>query len=397
MKTLNDILYQKNILDMFPKIQAYYQKHLNIHVESLVQTLHGDSEDDPLETLLTFPHVNQKTGDNLDSGELISIFSTYLLDVFKHNSPSLEQLVEIKNHIEYLKDQQLTYNFIDDYPQAAVIKRFVDGCYYSVEQQLKKIIYERLSHINYQNIVIDPLESYLVELQTILPHCDLSNLIDFKEVLENLTNKATIPEAELEGLQTKLTKISSTIDTEINKRMKTLLSMLEMSNEHMKELEISSKERVINEMLPTLKNQIYIKKNLPILGLDEAADFHKLLEHSIKNNILKLLNLCQQEVQYSISDINKQEKIQVIEDLKGQCVEEKDPNLLYQEIIKHGDLLKSKPIGRYLYECICWFLGIKIHKDSYYGTLFQAVSTKLLDVAVTRNTNRREAPKKHQM
>lgn len=373
MKNLNDILYQANILDMYPKIENYYRQHLNIEIEE--KKLAVNSAENPSEVLQTFIHKNLKSGDVLDGGEIIDSLSRHFDTIFQANSLSFEQLITLKKHIEYILSQRLTYDYMDDFPQALVIKRFMDGCYFAVLQQIKSTLYDHLSksssHFN--------SDIYWDELRNILPHCNLADLIDFEECLQRLQNSKSNTTEEFEELDPKLTNIASQLTDDMQKRMSTFLSGLanDALGHATQAQRINAKETVIKEMLPTLKSQVYIKKNLLLFSPHDHSELNQLLEKTIKNSIFELLYLYEQDVKKSVSDMKKNQKIQFIENLKALCTEDNDVNLLYQEIITNGDLLKSQPIGRYLYECICWLLGIKITTEKYSATLFQAVNTKL--------------------
>ncbi|NDH67660.1 MAG: hypothetical protein EBY22_07100 [Gammaproteobacteria bacterium] len=67
--------------------------------------------------------------------------------------------------------------------------------------------------------------------------------------------------------------------------------------------------------------------------------------------------------------------MQLIAQLKALCYDtDSSSSEIYQVIITHGDLLKSQSIGRYIYECICWLLQIKIPTERHSVTLFKAVA-----------------------
>ena len=83
--------------------------------------------------------------------------------------------------------------------------------------------------------------------------------------------------------------------------------------------------------------------------------------------------------------------MQLILKLTGLCSDTVSSNDLYQEIITHGDLLKNQSIGRYIYECICRLLRIKIPTERHSVTLFHAVATEKKTPDASKDfTNKRQ-------
>lgn len=386
MQNINDILYQSNILDMYPKIQAYYDKHLGISVVQQTVTFYSDSPDDPNEMSFTYPHriinarkipiLDQKkfvNSDVLDSGEVFSVLSTHFEQLLSQNKLSLTQLVEIKHHIDYQKAQHLKYDFLDDHPEGTVIVRFLDGLYFAVLRQIKQEIATGLSQPESQDSLINPFHAYLDELVTLPAQCNMEELISFQERITQL--KET--EKQDEDLESKITVSSIKIAKEIKRRVSTIIANVETSSpkdriQASTEQQFLSRKEVLNEMLPTLKSQLYLKKNLAILSNNAPPEFEKILDKSIKASIFDLLVSYEKEVISSFSDRKKTQKLRMIHTLKDLCQDESDSSLLYTEIVRYGPLLKSQSIGRYLYETICLFLGIKVMPEKYSSTLFQA-------------------------
>lgn len=386
MRNINDILYQSNILDMYPRIQTYYDKHLGIKVAQHTVTFYSDSPDEPNEMSFTYPHriinarkipiLDQKkfvNGDVLDSGEVFLVLSTHFEQMLSQNKLSLAQLVEIKHHIDYQKAQHLKYDFLDDHPEGTVIVRFLDGLYFAVLHQIKQEIATGLSQPQSQDALIHPLHAYLDELVTLPSQCNMEELISFQEYIAYL--KET--EKQDADLESKITISSIKIANEIKRRVSTIIANVETcsSEDRIKasaEQQSLSRNTVLNEMLPTLKSQLYLKKNLAILSKNPHPTFDQILDKTIKANIFDLLVLYEKEVINSISDRKKAQKLRMILTLKNLCQNESDSSLLYTEIVRNGPLLKSQSIGQYLYEIICLFLGIKVMPEKYSSTLFQA-------------------------
>ena len=376
MKNIVDILDQENILDMFPKIQAYYSQQLGIHVAA--QTINFSRYDDePVESNIIFPHKilnlhkisqhnptqSHQNGKVLDSGEIIMILSAHFSEQLSHQNPELKTLIDIRKHIEYLKSQHLNYHFIDDHPEASVIVRYMDGLYFSVVKQIKQSLYTTLNAPNYQanNTLLHPLVAILDELEKIMPHLSTPDLIDFHTSIESLETDPNIPEALLEDLKPKLQSMSSNLNSKIQK---TLTFLVENSD-----------PTLLTEQLPTLKSQVQIKRALQTTHPYQYTEFEHLLEQSIKESILVLLEKYESETSTSMTDLKKTQKMQLIAQLKVLCNDTASSSSeIYQVIITHGDLLKSQSIGRYIYECICWLLQIKIPTERHSVTLFQAVA-----------------------
>ncbi len=375
MKNIVDILYQENILDMFPKIQAYYSQQLGIQVAQ--QTINFSHDDDePVESNIIFPHKilnlhkisqhnptqSHQNGDVLNSDELLMILSAHFSEQLSRQNPKLETLIDISKHIEHLKSQHLNYDFIDDHPEASVILRYMDGVYFSVVKQIKQSLYKTLNAPNYQanNTLLHPLETILDELATIMPHLSTPDLIDFHTSIKSLENDPNIPEDLLEELKPKLQSMSSDLN---NKIQKTLTFLAENSD-----------PTLLTEQLPTLKSQVQIKRALQTTHPYKYPEFEHLLEQSIKKSILVLLEKYEAETSTSMTDLKKTQKMQLIAQLKALCNNKASSSELYEVIITHGDLLKSQSIGRYIYECIYWLLQIKIPTERHSVTLFQAVA-----------------------
>ncbi|MEI6095399.1 MAG: hypothetical protein WCR08_08080 [Gammaproteobacteria bacterium] len=376
MKNIVDILDQENILDMFPKIQAYYSQQLGIHVAA--QTINFSRDDDePVESNIFFPHKilnlhkisqhnpthSHQNGKVLDSDEIIMILSAHFSEQLSHQNPELKTLIDIRKHIEYLKSQHLNYHFIDDHPEASVIVRYMDGLYFSVVKQIKQSLYTTLNAPNYQanNTLLHPLVAILDELEKIMPHLSTPDLIDFHTSIESLETDPNIPEALPEDLKPKLQSMSSKLNSKIQK---TLTFLVENSD-----------PTLLTEQLPTLKSQVQIKRALQTTHPYQYLEFEHLLEQSIKESILVLLEKYESETSTSMTDLKKTQKMQLIAQLKALCNDTASSSSeIYQVIITHGDLLKSQSIGRYIYECICWLLQIKIPTERHSVTLFQAVA-----------------------
>ena len=376
MKNIVDILDQENILDMFPKIQAYYSQQLGIHVAA--QTINFSRDDDePVESNIIFPHKilnlhkisqhnptqSHQNGKVLDSGEIIMILSAHFSEQLSHQNPELKTLIDIRKHIEYLKSQHLNYHFIDDHPEASVIVRYMDGLYFSVVKQIKQSLYTTLNAPNYQanNTLLHPLVAILDELEKIMPHLSTPDLIDFHTSIESLETDPNIPEALLEDLKPKLQSMSSNLNSKIQKTLTFLVK--------------NSDPTLLTEQLPTLKSQVQIKRALQTTHPYQYPEFEHLLEQSIKESILVLLEKYESETSTSMTDLKKTQKMQLIAQLKALCNDTASSSSeIYQVIITHGDLLKSQSIGRYIYECICWLLQIKIPTERHSVTLFQAVA-----------------------
>ncbi len=400
MKNIVDILYQENILDMFPKIQAYYRQHLGIQVEP--QTIHhsreaNDSTDQSDEIGLLssseaiddynviFPYqiknshkISQhnlteppKNGEYLDNSELASILAAHFSEQLSHQNLDLEKLTDIRKYIEHLKSQHLNYAFIDDHPEASVILRYMDGLYFSVVQQIKQRLYTALNAPRYQTrnaSLLHPLIAILDELATIMPHLNTPDLIDFQTCIESLSNDPSIPDDLFEELRSRLQSISPKISNKIQETLTFLVKNLDPA--------------ILTEQLPTLKSQVQIKRALQTTQPFLYPEFEHLLEKSIKESILVLLDKYEAETNSSMTDLKKTQKMQLIAKLKDLCSDKGSSSELYQAIITHGDLLKSQSIGRYIYESICWLLRIKIPTERHSVTLFQAVAaTKIPDSA----------------
>ncbi|MGV3739705.1 MAG: hypothetical protein ACO1N3_00215 [Gammaproteobacteria bacterium] len=397
MQNIYDILYLPNIPDMFPKIQAYYERYLGLQVKPQTLIIYSESPDEPNEMSLVYPcriiNANKlslhdmkaaKNDAPLDSGELFQILSAHFSDVLSKKKLSLNQLIDLKRHIDTLQSKHLRHTFLDEHPECSVVARFAEGIYFSILQEIKHTINTNLSNPNYKNSLLSPLTTCLDELNVITPHCNIPDLIDFQESLDSLRDNQNIPPEQLEELELKLQTSSINLTKETKKRLSNLLASLESASSEdrvhtSQENQFLAKKSVVNEFLPTLKSQIYIKKNLHKLAPKYDPNIEKLLDHTIKSNIFDLLDLYEQDVKKSISDLKKSQKLQMIEHLKILCDEDTDSDLLYQEIAKNGDLLKSNSFGRYLFETICWLLGIKITTEKYSATLFQAANFKPSD------------------
>lgn len=377
MKNINDILYQENILSMFPKIQHYYSQQLGIGVTQKIQSFSSDAEE-PAEIYYTFPYqiinsaklpyhelsASTQTGDTLDSGELATILAAHFSSLLTYQNLELEKLVNIRKHIEHLKSQHLNYNFIDDHPEATVIVRYMDGLYYSVVSQIKQKLYAEFSHPNYQtnaqsHTLLHPMITRLNELATILPHLSTPDLLDFQACFEVMIADPNIPEDFLEDINPTLQHVSDNIHKKIEKTLHFLVTHVNAS--------------IIAEQLPTLKSQVQIKQMLQEKHPLVYPEFEHLLEQSIKTTIRDLLDKYEVETNTSVLDLKKKQKLQIIAKLQGLCDEKIPSTDLYQAIITHGDLLKSQSIGRYILDCICWLLQI-MPKERHSVTLFQAVA-----------------------
>ena len=239
----------------------------------------------------------------------------------------------------------------------------MDGLYFSVVKQIKQSLYTTLNAPNYQanNTLLHPLVAILDELEKIMPHLSTPDLIDFHTSIESLETDPNIPEALLEDLKPKLQSMSSNLNSKIQK---TLTFLVENSD-----------PTLLTEQLPTLKSQVQIKRALQTTHPYQYTEFEHLLEQSIKESILVLLEKYESETSTSMTDLKKTQKMQLIAQLKVLCNDTASSSSeIYQVIITHGDLLKSQSIGRYIYECICWLLQIKIPTERHSVTLFQAVA-----------------------
>ena len=374
MKSINDILSQKDILSMFPKIQAYYAQYLGIEVShQIIRFAHDSDPDKTTDLSHVFPYkiVNSnkipqhadiqayQNGKVLDPGEIAAILVAHLSTKLEQKNLELETLITLKQHIEYLKSQHLNSDFIDDNPEACVIVRYLDGLYFSVLQKIKQKLYTKLSEPDYQS---DALVHQLNELSSILPHLNMPDLLDFQNCLDDLQTDNNIPSDLLEELQPFMQAISTKIKKNIQHTLHFMI--------HDMETETS----LLNERLPTLKSQIQMKHALQTMQ-DVAPKLVHFLDLNIKTTILGLLERYELEVKNAILETKKEQKMQLIVKLKGLCRDTVSSDDLYQEIIRHGDLLKNQSIGRYIYECICWLFRIKIPTERHSVTLFQAVTT----------------------
>lgn len=376
MKNIDDILYQKNILSMFPKIQHYYSQQLGISVSQKIQSSSADAEE-PAEIDCTFPYqimnsaklphyelsASIQTGGTLDSGELATILAAHFSNLLTNQNLELEKLFKIKNHIESLK-LQLNFNFINDHPEASVIVRYMDGLYYSVVSQIKQKLYAEFSHPNYQtnaqsHPLLHPMIARLNELATILPHLSNPDLLDFQACFEVMVADPNIPEDFLEDINPTLQHVSSDIHEKIKKTLKFLVKNVNAD--------------IIAEQLPTLKSQVQIKQMLQEKHPLAYPEFEHLLEQNIKTTIRDLLDKYEVETNRSVLDLKKNQKLQMIAKLQGLCDADTPSTDLYQAIITHEELLKSQSIGRYILDCICWLLQI-MPKERHSVTLFQAVA-----------------------
>lgn len=387
MHAITEILYQENILAMFPKIQDYYQKQIGIQVRAEILHVQRDSDDELLETHITFPYrvkdikklpTHLQTNKVLDSGELAEVLNTHFSEILEKNQMTLAELIHQRKHIEHIKSQYLTYSFMDDYPEASVILRYMDGYYSSLIQKTKEQIYADLSQLQESDTqemsLLHPFTTHLEELRALLPHFSLNDLIDFQESIARLANHSVISEKYGEDIAPKLAVIAEEIQKKIHKSMMYLVNNVEYG--------------ILIDMLPSLKKQIQVKKYLPLHLPQADPKFSELLETTIRESLLTLLQACSHEIEASVSDFQKDKKRKLIAKLIDLCADPKASDKLYQEIIEQGDLLKSLPIGRYIYESICWLLNIKISSERHSVTLFQAVNPKSIPTSEANHQNK---------
>jgi len=395
MKTVNDILSQNDILFMFPKIQAYYARYLGIEVlHQIISFAHDSDSDKTTDLSHAFPHkiVNSnklpqdanlqtyQTGKVLDAGEITSILVAHFYTQLEQQNLELETLITLKQHIEYLKSQHLNSDFIDENPEAIVIVRYLDGLYFSVLQQIKQKLYTKLSEPDYQSdALVHPLIHQLNELSSILPHLNMPDLLDFQSCLDDLQTDNNIPYDILDELQPFVQAISAKIKKNIQHTLNFMINNME------------TETSILNERLPTLKSQIQMKRALQTMQTATHPTLEHFLDQNIKATILGLLDRYELEVKNSILEPKKEQKMQLILKLKGLCSDTVSSNDLYQEIITHGDLLKNQSIGRYIYECICRLLRIKIPTERHSVTLFHAVATEKKTPDASKDfTNKRQ-------
>ena len=396
MKNITDILYQKDILSMFPKIQHYYSHQLGISVTPKMQSFSSQDEEDqdqvaPRETFCTFPYqimnanklphhqrlAKIQTGDTLDSGELADILDAHFTSLIAHQNLALEKLVEIRKHIESLKSQHLTYDFMDDHPESAVIVRYLDGVYYSVVLQIKEKLLTELSQPNLQNTVqnhalLHPVLPMITELHAIFSHLSTLDLLDFQQCVDTMRTS----EHASDDVQSSLQQISGKINTKIDKKVRSLAQELERSIlSETKPLSIdgNAEDQLLMEMFPTLKSQMQLKKMLQINCPHTYPEFEHLLEQRIKISIRDLLDDIKIETNTSTLDLRKTQKLHIIKQLQDLCDEKTPSTELYQALIVQGDVLKAHSVGRYILECICWLLQIAL-KERHSVTLFQAIA-----------------------
>lgn len=364
MQTIQEILEQKSVDDMIPLIEAYYENRLGIRVEEYdenhlrIGVEEYQVEEYQIEDIKGYSYhvhnakklpkqlgLSKKTA--LDAGEITALLTNDFSGVLK--SEPIEYLISVKNFITQLKRDNLHQKYIADHPKTAIVSRYLDGLLFSTIEHIKEKLYKALQELpTHTNTLLDKEQVLMEQLDSIIPELSLEDLLNFRDTLSYLG-------AEHEETQRTLQAITA----QIHKKISQFSRYADISTLH--------------ETLPSLKSQMQVKKFLLEVDPEIRQNLSPLIDESIISVVLELLILYKQDVERSSTDFHKTEKLQLIEQLNQTS----NIDDLLSTIQANAKILKKNPIGRYLYECVCWFFNLKNNASSYPMTLFDtAVYTK---------------------
>ncbi len=347
MQSIQEILEQKSVEEMIPLIETYYANRLGVRVEEF-QMEDNKGYSYRVHNAKKLPKhlgLSEKTG--LDAGDLTALLTNDFSEVIK--KASIEYLISVKNFITQLKRDNLHQDYIDDHPKSAIVARYLDGLLFSSIEQIKEKLYQALQESpSHADTLLDKKQVLMEQLDSIIPELSLEDLLSFRDMLSCLDEVHEDTDQRLQA-----------ITAQIQKKIAQFARYADFTTLH--------------ETLPSLKSQIQIKKFLLEVDPEIRQNLSPLIDESIISVVLELLLLYKQDVERSSTDFHKTEKLQLIEQL-NQTTNIDD---LLTTIQANARILKKNPIGRYLYECICWFFNLKTKASTYPMTLFDtSVYTK---------------------
>ncbi|PJD93614.1 MAG: hypothetical protein CK424_02120 [Legionella sp.] len=349
MKNIDEIL-QQDVDGMVPLIKTYYEHHLGIKIEThQIEDNVGYSYQicNPKKIPL---NLNLAIKSDLDAGELTTVLSQHFNQILK--TDTIDYLISVKAFITRLKLSSLNSDYVSDHPEGAIVLRYMDGLLFSTIETIKENLSDALlkCQFNRHNLLNKPM-LLMTQLESIMPELNLEDLLNFRDIIQQLnTEDAETQEVIHNSLQS--------ITTHIQKKIHQFTRYADRTTLH--------------ETLPNLKSQLQFKKLMTQIDLDAKHSLRPMIDESIVYLIQELVLHYKEEVQHSYTDPYKTKKLQLID----QLTQTTNLDDLLKTIQTNQNLLTKSPIGRYLYDCVCWFLNIKNNSSTYQMKMFDtAVST----------------------
>jgi len=355
VQSISAIMSERAPAAMYKKLIDFYQSEFGI----VLYEQSSDDEPDNFQTVLRVDDdykkiqahgIDLKQSPNLDSNDVVLILETYFKPIIA--SLDFADLFKLGMQIKTVNDN-LEYADHEDFELA----RYIGPLHGAIKDQL---------HAHIEKILEKP-DISVHHLALILNHLDLLTEQQGPDDIENYLN--AIPDMNERAIQRALSNSELRHIIRIEKIKKYFQRFDQMQL-------VGAADLLEVCGLKTYLKTLQLQKTYPDIG---GTFTLSRLAAPIELGLRKLLNDYKTDVEATVSDIYKTQKLNCI---GAMLTKLDDPKLVGKEKIEQIKMLfdqnptihQKEPIGRYLYRCLCAFFNKPCQVANYNMTLFKSLS-----------------------
>lgn len=355
VQSITAIMSERTLAEMYKKLIDFYQSEFGIGLYEQP----SDDDSDNIQTALRVDDnyrkiqahgIDLKQRLNLDSDDLVSILETYFKPIIA--TLEFEDLFKLGMQTKAVNDN-LEYKDHVDFELA----RYLGPLHGAIKDQL---------HTHIDEILEKP-DISVHHLALIVNHLDLLTEQQGPDDIENYLN--AIPGTDERAIQRAMpnSELRHIIRTEKIKEYFQRFDQMQL---------VGAADLLEVCDLKTYLTTLQLQKTQPDIGV---AFTLSRLAAPVELGLRKLLNDYHADVESTISDIYKTQKLKCIGAMLAKL---DDPKLMGQEKIEqikrifdqNPSIHQKEPLGRYLYRCLCAFFNKPCQVANYHMTLFKGLS-----------------------
>lgn len=355
VQSITAIMSERTLAEMYKKLIDFYQSEFGIGLYEQP----SDDDSDNIQTALRVDDnyrkiqahgIDLKQRLNLDSDDLVSILETYFKPIIA--TLEFEDLFKLGMQTKAVNDN-LEYKDHVDFELA----RYLGPLHGAIKDQLHAHIDE----------ILEKSDISVHHLALIVNHLDLLTEQQGPDDIENYLN--TIPGTDERAIQRAMpnSELRHIIRTEKIKEYFQRFDQMQL---------VGAADLLEFCDLKTYLTTLQLQKTQPDIGV---AFTLSRLAAPVELGLRKLLNDYHADVESTISDIYKTQKLKCIGAMLAKL---DDPKLMGQEKIEqikrifdqNPSIHQKEPLGRYLYRCLCAFFNKPCQVANYHMTLFKGLS-----------------------
>ena len=355
VQSIIDIMSERTPAEMYKKLIDFYQSEFGIGLYEQP----SDQDSDIIQTALKVDDdyrkikahgIDLKQKPNLDSDDLVAMLETYFKPIIA--SLDFADLFKLGMQIKTVNDN-LEYTDHEGFELA----RYIGPLHGAIKDQL---------HTHIDKILEKP-DISVHHLALIVNHLDLLTEQQGPDDIENYLN--AIPDMDERAIQRALP----------NSELRHIIRIERIQGyfQRFDQMQLVGAADLLEICdLKTYLTTLQLQKTQPDLGVAYTLS---RLAAPIELGLRKLLNDYKTDVEATVSDIYKTQKLNCI---GAMLTKLDDPKLVGKEKIEQIKMLfdqnptihQKEPIGRYLYRCLCAFFNKPCQVANYNMTLFKSLS-----------------------